>query len=111
MIESGIIPEHNELYAAAEEIIAMEESADTELQMATDDNKEKLEGNGKNSKKEIRGKKWQSKEEQKKWEAIEYLKERAVEDLNLKSQQIELKSKNSSSKPSKLTKHRCLGPC
>ena len=45
-------------------------------------------------------------------EAIEYLKEREVEDLKLKSQEIELKSKKRSScKPSKLNKHRCLSPC
>lgn len=41
--ESLIAPERTELDAAVEQIIALEESADTELQEAIDKNKEKLE--------------------------------------------------------------------
>ena len=40
--ESGITPERTELDAAVEQIIALEESADTELQETIDENKEKL---------------------------------------------------------------------
>ena len=107
MKESGITPERTEVGAAVEQITAMEESADTELQKAIDENKEKLEADrGKaddmrEKAMETMGKtqKWKSDEGSSKAkksrrsgsEAIEYLKERAVEDLKLKCQEIELK--------------------
>ena len=45
--ENGITPERTELDAAVEQIIAMEESGDTELQEAIDENTEKLEADRK----------------------------------------------------------------
>lgn len=105
--ESLITPERTELDAAVEQIIALEESADTELQEAIDKNKEKLEADRRKAEDmrekaiETMGKtqKRKSEEESSKAkksrrsgsEAIKYLKERAVEDLKLKSQEIELK--------------------
>ena len=107
MKESGITPERTKLDAAVEQIIAIEESADTELQVAIDDSKEKLEADRRKAEDmgekamETMGKTQKRKSEEgnskaKKSrpsgsEAIEYLKERAVEDLNLKSQEIEVK--------------------
>ena len=105
--ESGITPERTELDVAVEQIIAIEESADTELQEAIDENKEKLEAD-KRKAEDMREKamKTMGKAQKRKSEegssktkksrrggseAIEYLKERAVEDLKLKSQEIELK--------------------
>ena len=45
--ESGISPERTELDAAIEQIIAFEESADTEQQEANDENREKLQADRK----------------------------------------------------------------
>ena len=105
--ESGITPERTKLDAAVEQIIALEESADTELQETIDENKEKLvadrrkaedmwgkamETMGKTQKrKSEEGSSKAKKSRRSGSEAIEYLKERAVEDLKLKSQEIELK--------------------
>ncbi|XP_068760968.1 uncharacterized protein [Montipora capricornis] len=105
--ESGITPERTELDAAVEQIIAMEESADTEMQEAIDKNNETLEADrrkaedmqekametmGKTQKrKSEEGSSKARKSRRSGSEAVEYLKERAAEDLKLKSQEIELK--------------------
>jgi len=105
--ESGTTPEHTELDAAIEQIIAMEESADTELQEAGDENKEKLEADRKNAEdvrkkametmgKTIKRKSEEGSSKARKTrrsgsEAVEYLKEKADEDLKLKSKELELK--------------------
>ena len=110
--ESGITPERTELDAAVEQIIAMEESADTETQEAIDENNEKLEADRRKAedmqKEDMRkkametmGKTQKRKSEEGSSKArksrrsgsgeTEYLKERAAEDLKLKSQEIELK--------------------
>ena len=93
--ESGISPKRTELDAAIKEIIALEESADTELQEASDENKEKLEADRRKAvdmqKKamETMGKTQKRKSEEgsskgrKSSETMEYLKERADEDLKL----------------------------
>ncbi|XP_068743655.1 caldesmon-like [Montipora capricornis] len=105
--ESGITSERTELDAAVEQIIAMEESADTEMQEAIDENKEKVEADrrkaedmrekametmGKTQKrKSEEGSSKARKSRRSGSEAVEYLEERAAEDLKLKSQEIELK--------------------
>ena len=115
MKESGITPERTELDAAVEQIITIEESADTELQETIDENKETLEADrrkaedmrenametmGKTQKrKSEEGSSKAKKSRRSGSEAIEYLKERAVEDLKLKSQEIELKKQGKEQPP------------
>ena len=105
--ERGITPERTKLDAAVEQIIAIEESADTELQEAIDESKETPEADkrkaedmrekametiGKTQKRKSEEGSSKAKKSRRSWsEAIEYLKERAVGDLKLKSQEIELK--------------------
>ena len=94
--ESGISPERTELDAAIEQIIAFEESADTEQQEANDENREKLQADRKKAEdvrkkaRETMGetKKRNSEEEitqakKSRWKgrwAVEYLKERAEQE-------------------------------
>ena len=107
--ESGISPESTELDAAIEQIIAFEESADTEQQKANDENREKLQADRKKAE-DVRKKARETMGETKKrnseeettqakksrrngrW-AVEYLKERADQELAFKGQELELKKR------------------
>ena len=107
--ESGISPERTELDAAIEQIIAFEESADTEQQEANDENREKLQADRKKAE-DVRKKAMETMGETKKRNseeettqakksrrngsgAVEYLKERADQELAFKGQELELKKR------------------
>ena len=107
--ESGISPERTELDAAIEQIIAFEESADTEQQEANDENREKLQADRKKAE-DVRKKAMETMGETKKRNseeettqakksrrngsgAVEYLKERADQELEFKGQELELKKR------------------
>lgn len=105
--ESGISPERTALDVAIEQIIAMEESADMEMQEASDGSRERQETDRKKAEdmrqkametmgKTIKRKSEEGSSKAKKTrrsgsEAVEYLKEKADEDLKLKSEELELK--------------------
>ena len=97
--ESGTTPQHTELDTAIEQIIAMEESSDTEQQEMNDENRGKVEADRKKAEDmhqkalETMGK---TQPEQRRAEkmvlgALEYLKDRAQQDQALKQEELELK--------------------
>ena len=107
--ESGTTPQHTELDTAIEQIIAMEESSDTEQQEMNDENRGKVEADRKKAEDmrqkalETMGKTHKRNSEEgstctraKKSRkngtgALEYLKERAQQDQALKQEELELK--------------------
>ena len=97
--ESGTTPQHTELDAAIEQIIAIEESSDTEQQERNDENRGKVEADRKKEEDmhqkvlETMGKTQPERGRAEKMvlEASEYLKERAQQDQALKQEELELK--------------------
>ena len=97
--ESGTTPQHTELDAAIEKIIAIEESSDTEQQEMNDENRGKVEADRKKEEDmhqkalETMGKTQPERGRAEKMvlEASEYLKERAQQDQALKQEELELK--------------------
>ena len=97
--ESGTTPQHTELDTVIEQIIAMEESSDTEQQEMNDENRGKVEADRKKAEDmhqkalETMGK---TQPEQRRAEkmvlgTLEYLKDRAQQDQALKQEELELK--------------------
>ena len=106
--ESGTTPERTELDDAIEQIIAMEESADTEQQEIDDERKEKLEGDRKKAedvrkkamekvgqtqrrKSDQEGSSQAKKSRRSGSETVEFLKLKAEQDRALKTEELEIK--------------------